>query len=438
MNMFQRKRTISFPTFRICLALLAAIFACTTLFPGYQIRVRAQTSLCTGLFESVATPLIDLGNQEYIRMDGQQTGFTGGLYPQGSNQRPAGFNEDALDAAARIQPLTSDGTPDLTNGKIAMVSVGMSNASMEFGAFAADAHKSDEVNPRLVIINGALPNQTAEIWSDPDSGPWTELENRLSRAGLAPAQVQVAWVKNVVRGPGDFPVWAEELQGHLEQIARNLKAKYPNIKITYFSSRTRSYAYWRGISPEPVAFETAYAVKWMIEKQIEGDPSLNYDPAAGAVTSSILLWGPYLWANGSEPRSDGFVWLPEDLTSDCTHPSPSGVAKVAGLLMDFFTSDETAVSWFLGSGTPPEPTPTPPPPAATKTLLPLVMGGTPTSTSPQPIETSESPTLPAPNLDATPVPTSLQGTSRAIVIGAAISGVVVITAAIVLIAARRR
>ncbi len=254
--------------------------------------------------------------------------------------------------------------------------------------------------------------------------------------------MQVAWVKNVLPRGGDFPAKAVELQGHLEQIARNLKAKYPNIQITYFSSRTRSYTYWNGLSPEPVAYETAFAVKWMIEKQIQGDPGLNYDPAAGPVTTSMLLWGPYLWANGSEPRSDGFVWLQEDLAEDCTHPSFSGVTKVAGLLMDFFTQDETAVPWFLGTSSPPDPTPTPPPPTATKTLLPMIMGGTPTSTPArtpaQPAEATQPPIQPTSNLEETPVATGLQGTSRAILIGAAISGVVVIVTAIGLIAVRRR
>jgi hypothetical protein len=422
----------------VCTVLLAAMLVGAALFPSKQGPARAQAALCAGTFQDVAIPLMDLGSQEYIRMDGQQTGFTGGLYPQGGNQRPAGFNQDALEAAARIQPLDSNGTPDPASGKLVMISAGMSNASAEFGQFVEDARQNDEVNPRLVIINGALPNQTAERWSDPDGLPWEELETKLSQAGVAPAQVQVAWVKNVLTRGGDFPAKAVELQGHLEQIARNLKAKYPNIQITYFSSRTRSYTYWNGLSPEPVAYESAFSVKWMIEKQIMGDPALNYDPAAGPVAAPLLLWGPYLWANGSEPRSDGFTWLQEDLAEDCTHPSSSGVAKVAGLLMAFFTSDETAISWFTGAGTVPQPTPTPPPPTATRTLLPMVIGGTPTSAPTLPVEATQPPALPTQNLEATPIGGGLQGTSRAIVIGAAISGVVVITIAVGLIAARRR
>ena len=65
----------------------------------------------------------------------------------------------------------------------------------------------------------------------------------------------------------------------------------------------------------------------------------------------LLVWGPYLWANGSVPRQDGLVWLPEDLTNDCTHPSDLGRQKVAQMLMDFFKNDFAATPWFLVQAT---------------------------------------------------------------------------------------
>jgi hypothetical protein len=62
----------------------------------------------------------------------------------------------------------------------------------------------------------------------------------------------------------DFPKAALKLQGDLETVVHNLKLHFPNIKIAYFSSRTRAYVYWEGANPEPGAFETGLAVKWMI------------------------------------------------------------------------------------------------------------------------------------------------------------------------------
>jgi PKD domain len=61
-----------------------------------------------------------------------------------------------------------------------------------------------------------------------------------------------------------------------------------------------------------------------------------------------LCWGPYLWADGTIPRSDGLTYLCSDvIPEDYTHPSDSGKAKVASELLAFFKADPTATSWFL-------------------------------------------------------------------------------------------
>ena len=60
-----------------------------------------------------------------------------------------------------------------------------------------------------------------------------------------------------------------------------------------------------------------------------------------------IAWGPYLWADGVNGRSDGLVYTREDLESDGTHPSTSGRKKVAELLLDFFKRDSTAQGWFV-------------------------------------------------------------------------------------------
>ena len=65
-------------------------------------------------------------------------------------------------------------------------------------------------------------------------------------------------------------------------------------------------------------------------------------------TGPVLLWGPYLWADGTKARKDGLVWKKEDLgDKDGTHPSDSGRQKVADLLLAFLKSDEFAKTWFV-------------------------------------------------------------------------------------------
>lgn len=330
--------------FRACLGLLLLL----SLGLNFPTSVNAQTEeYCPLAPQPVSTPLNDLGNQVYIRMDGQNTGFTGGLYPNGSNVRPPVHEVAGVNIARQVVPLDSSGAPD-PNGKIVMLGIGMSNAWQEFGVFLNQAKADPAVNPALIMVNGAQPGMTAEDWIDLNADTWYVVNQRLSINHVTPEQVQIAWVKNTLIGPGPFPERAQALQRDLEAIARNLKQLYPNIKIAYYSSRTNSYTYWQGLSPEPTAFETGFAVKWMIERQINGDPDLNYDPARGPVVAPYLSWSAYLWADGPNPRSDGLAWLQEDMVIDCTHPSTNGTAKIAQLMMDFYLNDSTS-GWFRGA-----------------------------------------------------------------------------------------
>ncbi len=399
---FNRVAVITF-----IIVLLAALLLVGTLSANGQ----SAEQLCIGASRSVSKPLIDLGNEVYTRMDGQKTSFTGGLYPNGSNQRPPEHEAAGVALASQIIPLDETGQPDPANGKIVMISVGMSNVSSEFWGFIELAHdQRQELNPQLVLVNGALGGRTADFWVDPQAQTWQLLDAQLAHNKVTPDQVQVAWVKQTLTNGGNFPEKAQKLQADLELIAQNLHQHFPNLKIAYFSSRTRSYLYWRGLSPEPVAFETGFAVKWMIEKQINGDPALNYDPAKGAVKAPYLSWGPYLWIDGQNPRLDGRVWLEEDLTADCTHPSPSGNTKVAEMLMEFFKTDSTSRSWFLRPGATVEVLPTSTldpraalitqPPTAQAKLLP----------SPTPLRATEARPTPAATAVAAVIPTVPQAT----------------------------
>jgi hypothetical protein len=147
---------------------------------------------------------------------------------------------------------------------------------------------------------------------------------------------------------GGFLQAAQKLQGDLEAIARNITKFMPHTKIAYLSSMTHVFN-TMGLQPEPYAYETGFAVKWTIQDQMNGKGNLNFDPTKGAVVAPLLLWGPYLWANGNSARSDGFTWNQSDTGGDGTHPSASGVTKVADMLLAFFKTDPTASSWFLRS-----------------------------------------------------------------------------------------
>ena len=281
---------------------------------------------------------------------------TGGLYGGGRNTPPDSHLNDAIEQANRIRPLDVDGNPS-KDGKIVLISVGMSNTTQEFSAFVQLANTDSAKSPDVVIVDGAQGGKDAKDWAQPDDrfrterpNPWTVLDRRLEQAGVSPQQVQVAWIKQARRNPGsigEFPEHTEELKGHLASIVNNLKDRFPNLRIAYLSSRIYAGYAKSALNPEPYAYESAFAVRQLIEDQIDGEPSLNHSPDQGEVESPTLLWGPYLWANGQDGREiDDLVWTPEDFANDGTHPSNSGRRKVAGLLLEFMKNDPAAKVWF--------------------------------------------------------------------------------------------
>jgi hypothetical protein len=295
-------------------------------------------------------PLTDMTADEKYK------GETGGLYGEGQNEPPAAHREAALEQAKLIRPLNMEGQPD-ENGKIGLVSIGMSNTTQEFSAFLRLANADREKSPNVVLIDGAQGGMEALAWADPSSirreearNPWEVLMARLRQQGVSPEQVQVVWMKQARRSPaqqGEFPQHAKEMQGHMVTILHRLTETFPNLRLVYLSNRIYAGYARSNLNPEPYAYETAFVVRWLIQDQIEGQPALNFDPEKGEVKSPLLLWGPYLWADGENGRKmDDLVWKPEDFAADGTHPSDSGRRKVAQLLLDFMKTDPTAKTWF--------------------------------------------------------------------------------------------
>lgn len=290
-------------------------------------------------------PLPLLGKEKY-------QGFEGGLYPGGSNERPTGHEKTGLALTKKVRPLDADGKPS-TDGTIVLLSVGMSNTTQEFSAFKRLADADAGKNPRLMIVDGAQGGMTARRIRDADDNDsgtrfWTTVDRRLKAAGVTRRQVQVAWIKQADAGPSQgFPGYARTLQEELARIVRLMHGRFPNLKLVYLSPRTYAgYARTR-LNPEPYAYESGFSVKWLIEQQLKGDPSLNCDTEKGALKAPWLSWGPYLWANGTRKNPDGLFYEESDFGSDGTHPSASGQRKVADQLLRFFKSDSTTKPWFL-------------------------------------------------------------------------------------------
>ncbi len=316
----------------------------TLAFIGLLVAATARASDCSQTSVGFV-PLTDLGAGTYH-------GEEGGLYSGGSNLRPPVHDAAGLARAAAIRPLDAAGAPH-PSGRIVLLSIGMSNTTQEFSRFKSIADADPDRNSRLTLVDGAQGGQDAVIISNPGAAFWTNVDARLSAAGVTPAQVQAVWLKEAIAGPSPsevFPIHPTRLRDLLEPIVQILHDRYPNLSIVYLASRTYAGYASTSLNPEPFAYESGFAVKWLIRDQISGDPGLNFDPGSGAVRAPWLCWGPYLWADGLTPRSDGLTWQCSDFGADGTHPSSSGQDKVAGLLLDFMKSDPTATPWFLEPG----------------------------------------------------------------------------------------
>jgi len=300
----------------------------------------------------ISTSIFGQGNTAgLIPINDLKTGvyknYQGGFYPGGTNVRPAKHDSIGLAFSKQIFPLDINGNIDTAKGKYVFLSVGMSNTTQEFSYFKNIADPDPARNQKLIIVDGAQGGQTAAIISNPNANFWSVISQRLQQAGLTNKQVVVCWLKEADAGPTQaFPIHANTLTNELVAVVKNIKQKYPNCKIVYCSSRTYGGYATTSLNPEPYAYESGFSVKWLIEKQIVGDTSLvciGTNPKA-----PWLSWGPYLWANGINPRSDGLIWLIDDfVASDRTHPSANGQKKVADLLLNFLKTDLTARNWFL-------------------------------------------------------------------------------------------
>jgi hypothetical protein len=304
-------------------------------------------------------PLSDLGTEIYLGR------YAGGLYPDGSNAPPADHLASGLERAARIRPLDHEGRPD-AGGKIVLLSIGMSNASQEFcgslgtdcsgRSFIGQAFADPDVDrTALVIVNGAQGGVTAEEWDVPSEHAYDRVRDEaLAPLGLSERQVQAVWLKQAHARPTvSLPAPEADaitLERDLGEIVRALAIRYPNLQLVFVSSRTYGGYASTDLNPEPYAYESGFAVKWLVEAQIRQSRTGDMAPIAGdldPVSVPWVGWGPYLWTSGSRPRSDGLVWLPENVGPDGTHPAATGIEKVGELLLGFFSSSPVARCWFL-------------------------------------------------------------------------------------------
>ncbi len=266
-----------------------------------------------------------------------------GLYP-GSNKRPASHEKAGRAQAALVLPRDAAGKPNDATGKIVLLSLGTSNAHTEFAAFQKLAGHDADRSPKVVLVDGAQDDWHANRIVAEEPAYLNGVEERIKGAGVTDEQVQAAWVELADSNPSlPFPADAKLLKRETLEIIRIAKSRFPNLRLVYLSSRIYAGYSMTRLDAEPFAYQGGFAVRWLVEGQIDGVPDLDY--SAGKIP--WMAWGPYLWADGTTPRSDGLTWACADFQDDGISPSESGQLKVARLLLDFFKNDTTTRPWFV-------------------------------------------------------------------------------------------
>src|SRR5205809_445816 len=113
------------------------LFAMLVLFAPLHLRAADTTGMA---------PLTELGPSQY-------KGFEGGLYPNGKIQRPGVHDRVGILIATQIKPLDAQGQPS-DEGKIVLLSIGMSNTTQEFSTFMRLAQNERQKNPKVLLVDG--------------------------------------------------------------------------------------------------------------------------------------------------------------------------------------------------------------------------------------------------------------------------------------------
>lgn len=301
--------------------LLLASFALIPVAAAQAPVVHAQPAAECSQISTGLTPITDLGKRRY-------RGWQGGLYPNGQNRPPRAYLARGLAAAKRVEPIKE---------RVVVLSIGIANADQEFRSLMKLTMGDAEIDPAVKLVDGALPGWDARRIAKPGAGYWRAVDRKLSAEGITPKEVQVVWLKTAISGEERaFPKDAKALRDQLRTIVQILGKRYRGLRLVYVSSRSYGGYAITPFNPEPAAYDGGFAVKWLIQERIASKAKLPW-----------VGWGPYLWADGLTPRSDGLTWACEDFKPDGTQPSAAGASKVARLLLRFFKSDSTAKEWFL-------------------------------------------------------------------------------------------
>ena len=90
-------------------------------------------------------------------------GYRGGLYANGKNTPPQAYLRQGIALGKSVKPI---------DGKIVLLSIGLSNTTMEFGEFKRLVDTDTRKNAAVTLVDGAKGGQDANIITSTKAGEW--------------------------------------------------------------------------------------------------------------------------------------------------------------------------------------------------------------------------------------------------------------------------
>ncbi|MFI5171133.1 MAG: T9SS type A sorting domain-containing protein [Chitinophagales bacterium] len=325
---------------------------CKILFPlvfllwSFQLKAQLQCDHDTSGFKA----LIDLKTGLYL-------GYQGGLYPFGSNIMPYPHYAAGINISRQVYPLNDVGVFDPADGKAGFICLGASTAGNAFNHFKMVAENDTTLNPCMKIVNAAVGAKGLDIMIDTIdyNWYWDDVMADIINGNITRYQVQVIWIMTTSRVDTlmFWPFQPRSITDKYEVLMPILMSKFPNLKQIFVSGfNYGGYAdptkEFYDVINEPGSYWNNWSVKWLVERQINGDPDLKF--TYPGKKSPWIGWGPHLWADGMRANyTDGLTWnCLADFKVDGGgyHLSNHGKDKEAEIMYQFFKNSMLAADWF--------------------------------------------------------------------------------------------
>lgn len=277
-----------------------------------------------------------LASKKYLRsmVDVQNyQGKAGGLYDNNTNKIPQDFITQGIGKTKNFVPLNIKGNPDRKSGKVVFAMIGSTYNSQEneAGMELLGRNMTQIVDKFQTVLIDNQENSLKKLTVS--TILWEGFGSQLSEKGLSNLQVRVLALDIL------DPVFlqsenmtSEQLKDFLIKIIELAQVQYPNLGIIYL--HTPLFHGYLDADLEPYTYELAFDIRDLVigQKLDNGEP--------------LLLWGPYMWVNVDEIRSDGFSLVIGDYVNDGRTFSQSGIEKYQKFFVDYYTDQIQFFGWL--------------------------------------------------------------------------------------------